>query len=263
MTGTVRGPAARGRRLGSRIGAFTAITLAVASINGVATARRAGTTRDTAPEDPSVATTILRHLDLNSFPNSTGPRRQAALHTPSDYGLTKIESFDDGWAQASEPGDGWFMSVVVLDGRARASTICFTDTGGKGATYRTTQALRVTLRPSGQWEAAPVADQLGCKNDPASGIVPFPPPARPHRVDAREARRLVRAAAAARRAAGSTPRARPDVIRLGVEDDHSFTFSVHAAGGCPQGERVCSTLLGHLRVDKATGTVTDADRDPV
>lgn len=262
MKGTVRGPAAHGRRLASRIGTVAAIALAVASIEGVATARQAEPTRDTAPEDPSVATTILRHIDLNSFSNSTGPRRQAALHTPSDYGLTKIESFDDGWAQASEPGDGWFMSVVVLDGRARAHTICFNDTGGKGATYRTTQALRVTLDPSGRWEAVPVGDQLGCKNDPASGIVPSPPPARPHRVDGREASRLVRAAAAARRAAGSAPRARPDLIRLGAEDDRSFTFSVHAAGGCPQGERVCSALIGHFRVDKATGIVIDADREP-
>lgn len=31
------------------------------------------------------AQAILRHLDLNSFPNSTVPRRQPALSTPSDY----------------------------------------------------------------------------------------------------------------------------------------------------------------------------------
>lgn len=254
MTGPVRGPSAHGGRPFSRIVPIVAIALAAATIDGVATASQAGATRDTAREDASVATTVLRHLDLNSFPNSTGPRRQATLHTPSDYGLTRIESFDDGWAQASEPGDRWFMSVYVLDGAKRTRTICFLDTGGKGATYRATKALRVTLDPSGRWEGVPIGDQLGCANHPVTGVASSTSPtAGPHRVDAREAVRLVRVAAAARRA---------DVIRLGAEDDRSFTFSVHAADGCSGGQAVCSTLIGHFRVDKATGTVTDADREP-
>lgn len=263
MIAMVRGRAANRGTLATRIGAVVAIGLAGAIIGGVATASQEETTRYTPPEGSRVATTILRHLDLNSFPNSTGPRRQAALHTPSDYGLTKMESFDDGWAQASEPDDGWFMSDVVLDGRGRTRTICFNDTGGKGATYRSTQALRVTLDRNGRWEAVPIGDQVGCENHPGTGAVLSQlPAAASHRVDAREAGRLVRTAAAARRAGGIAPRVRPDVIRLEVQDDRSFTFSVHAADGCPRIQPVCSTLVGHFRVDKATGTITDADREP-
>lgn len=203
MTGTVRGPAAHGRRLPGRIGAVVALALAGATIDGVATASQAGQTRDTAPEDASVATTILRHLDLNSFPNSAGPRRQAALHTPSDYGLTRTESFDDGWAQAGEPDDGWLMSVVVLDGRARVRMICFNDTGCKGATYRATQALRVTLDPSGRWKKP-------CRSATRSAARTTPPPGPIHP----RRRRLAPIASMPGRQVASCRRRPPHVVRL-------------------------------------------------
>lgn len=135
--------------------AFAAVTAALAqTVTGpVAPAAR-------------VATTILKHLDLNSFPNSTGPRRQQSLNTPADYGFIKLESFDDGWAQISEPEDGWHMSALLLAGGKKAATVCFLDTGGKGATYRATQVLHVTRGETGHWSAVQVSDRPDCRNNP-------------------------------------------------------------------------------------------------
>ena len=113
------------------------------------------------------ATAILQHLDLNSFPNSTGPRRQPALRAPADYGLTRVETFDDGWAQVSEPDDGWHMSAQVLEVSPVSATLCFLDTGGNGASYRATQVLHVHLQADARWAAVQVADRADCRNDPA------------------------------------------------------------------------------------------------
>ncbi len=217
-------------------------------------------------QNASAAAAILRHLDLNSFPNSTSPRRKPTRHTPADYGLMKVESFDDGWAQASEPDDGWHMAVFVLSAKANTRTICFTDAGGGGATYRATQALSVTPEASGRWRALSIPDQVGCRNSlalaAAAPQLPSTTSSGPRPLDAEGAVRLVREAANGHRAPGGAPRVRPDVVRQKAEDDRSFTFSVHAADGCLPGQPVCSTLIGHYRVGKATGTVLDADRDP-
>ena len=111
------------------------------------------------------ASVILQRLDLNSFANSTAPRRQATRHTPSDYGLTKVERFDDGWVQISRPDSGWLMSALFLEGNATSGTICFMDTGGHGATYQATQVLQVELGSGGRWTATQVADRSDCQND--------------------------------------------------------------------------------------------------
>ena len=115
------------------------------------------------------ATAILQHLDLDTFPNSTGPRRRRLLHTPADYGFSKLERFDDGWTQISEPDDGWHLSAFLLDRGKASATICFVDAGGRGATYRATQVLRVKLGGNARWAAVQIADRPGCRNDP-----PFP-----------------------------------------------------------------------------------------
>lgn len=238
----------------ARLSLWAAVSASVPMPPGVAAGQHA-----------SAATAILQHLDLNSFPNSTGPRREPTRHTPADYGLAKTESFDDGWAQASEPNNGWHMAVFMLDGEANTRTICFTDAGGNGATFRATQALHVTLDASGRWRAIQVTDQVGCKNRPAFVAVSRPPSgtgSAPLALDVEDALRRVRKAAGERRASGEVPRVRPDVIRLEAEDDRSFTFSVHAAEGCLPHQPMCSALIGHYLVDKATGTVLYADRDP-
>ena len=114
----------------------------------------------------TAAAVILQHLDLNSFPNSTGARRQPTLRTPADYGLVRLEAFDDGWVQVSKPDDGWYMSALVLEGSQEAATLCFLDTGGNGANYRTTQVLHVQLQADARWTALQIADRTDCRNNP-------------------------------------------------------------------------------------------------
>lgn len=126
------------------------------------------------------AMAILQHLDLNSFPNSTGPRRRLALRTPDDYGLTKVKTFNDGWAQVSEPDNGWYMSALVLEDSPEFVTLCFLDTGGNGATYRTTQVLHVQLQADARWTALEIADRSDCRNDPPLGASPGVPTFIPH-----------------------------------------------------------------------------------
>jgi hypothetical protein len=122
------------------------------------------------PAALTTAATVLLHLDLTSFANSTGPRRRAGLYTPADYGLSKVETFKDGWTQVSEPRGGWFMSALLLAGSPRAATICFTDTGGNGASYRATEVLQIQRQADARWTAVQVADRADCQNNP-----PFEP----------------------------------------------------------------------------------------
>lgn len=112
------------------------------------------------------AADILHHLDLDSFANSTGPRRQPALHTPADYGLTSFQSFDDGWTEASEPDDSWHMSALLLEGSSKSGTICFVDAGGNGATYRATEVLHVQIGADDRLTATQIADRPDCRNEP-------------------------------------------------------------------------------------------------
>ena len=126
------------------------------------------------PAAATVAAAILQHLDLDSFPNSTGARRQPTLRTPADYGLIRLEAFDDGWVQVSEPDKGWYMSTLVLEGSREAATLCFRDTGGNGASYRATQVLHVQLQADARWTALQIADRTDCRNNP-----PLPPASQP------------------------------------------------------------------------------------
>ncbi len=116
------------------------------------------------------ASAILRHLDLDSFPNSTGPRRQRSLHTPMDYGFTELDQFSDGWVQTSEPENSWHMSAFLLDDGVRSATICFGDAAGRDGTYRAVQVLHVTLGATGLWTAVQVPDRVGCHNNPPLAI---------------------------------------------------------------------------------------------
>lgn len=118
------------------------------------------------PAPPPTAAAVLLHLDLTSFANSTGPRRRPALYSPADYGLSKVEAFNDRWTQVSEPDGGWSMSALLLTGSPEAATICFIDTGGRGASYRATEVLQVQRQADARWTAVQIADRADCRNDP-------------------------------------------------------------------------------------------------
>lgn len=145
------------------------LVLALATIgadSGWIASAAAGRENVSASPKARAATAILKRLDLNSFPNSSGPRRRRSLHIPSDYGFTDVKSFDDGWAQLSEPEDSWHISALLLASGKGTATVCFVDAGGKGSTYRATQVLDATLGVTGLWTATQVADRPDCRNNP-------------------------------------------------------------------------------------------------
>lgn len=111
--------------------------------------------------------TIVSHLDLNSFPNSTGARRRVSAHVPADYGFTKIEGFPDGWVQFSQADDSWHIGALLLQRSQKTATLCFTDSAGADGTYRSTQVLEVRFDGHARWTGVPMVDRPDCKNVPA------------------------------------------------------------------------------------------------
>ncbi len=99
------------------------------------------------------ALTMIRTLDMLSFPNSIGPRRTSGKRTLADYGFTVVKGFDDGWAYATEPDKSWQIGVFVLTDGHRSKRLCITDGAIGGGTYRSTTAIDVAARPGGTWHA--------------------------------------------------------------------------------------------------------------
>ena len=99
------------------------------------------------------AKTLVRGLDLASFPNSTGPRRMAGKHTLADYGFTKVQVFDDGWTEASEPDGSWSISLYLLHAEPRLAEVCLTDVAHNGGTYRATSLIEAAPGAGGLWRA--------------------------------------------------------------------------------------------------------------
>ena len=51
-------------------------------------------------------------------------------------------------------------------------------------------------------------------------------------------------------------------VRLYQTDHRSFFFAAHATRPCLPGQEVCSSLIGHFRVDRQSGAVFDDDAEP-
>jgi len=51
-------------------------------------------------------------------------------------------------------------------------------------------------------------------------------------------------------------------VRLVHADHVSFSFVAHATRPCLPGQDVCSSLLGHFRVDRQNGAIVDEDAEP-
>lgn len=51
-------------------------------------------------------------------------------------------------------------------------------------------------------------------------------------------------------------------VRLDHADHASFFFDAHATHPCLPGQDVCSSLIGHFRVDRQSGGVFDEDAEP-
>ncbi len=57
------------------------------------------------------------------------------------------------------------------------------------------------------------------------------------------------------------PRSDANVL-LDHADNDSFFFDANATNPCEPGQDVCSSLLGHFRVDRRSGALFDIDMEP-
>jgi hypothetical protein len=91
---------------------------------------------------------IAERLDLTSFPNSIGPRRDAGLFTFADYGFTVVEA-NGQTVRFNEPEGGWVFNVTVLDTRNGRLRLCVADNAENGGSYDTVSALEVVEGATG------------------------------------------------------------------------------------------------------------------
>lgn len=115
---------------------------------------------------------LVRHLDMTSFPNSIGPRREPDRHHFADYGFTRISWKADG-AELELEDRSWLMSVKVLARHGRQLEVCLVDRALAapgamfGDSYHVVAALRVAMSDADRWRAEKVHRGLpGCINDP-------------------------------------------------------------------------------------------------
>ena len=71
---------------------------------------------------------VIAHLDLSSFPNSTGPRRSPGKRSFADYGFTEVELTSEG-ATLYRPDHSWMMWFSILTTGPSTIRICFGDQG--------------------------------------------------------------------------------------------------------------------------------------
>ncbi len=94
-----------------------------------------------------LATFVFQHLDLTTFPNSTGPRRKAGQRLFADLSIKPTRTSE--MEAVSEDGD-WTYSIKVLARRdfngdgVQEVVICFSDVAGQG-TYNIQQPLLVQM----------------------------------------------------------------------------------------------------------------------
>lgn len=98
------------------------------AVYGYRLSPEAETENDDGPTTADAIDAVIAKLDLNSFPNSTGPRRQAGKHSFADYGFTEVEKRSDG-ATLTSTGGGWVMAFRILSASQKAIKLCLVDQG--------------------------------------------------------------------------------------------------------------------------------------
>jgi hypothetical protein len=115
-----------------------------------------------APKAAGDAAVIGARLDLTSFANSTGPRRQPNNKTPADYGFTEV-SVADGWASFVAPALGWRLGVKVLKRWPGRTLVCFADEARNGGSYFTQTTLILTPTTDHLYRAARSPETPACR----------------------------------------------------------------------------------------------------
>jgi hypothetical protein len=146
-------------------GCTTQVPAASESTTAAVEARSEPTTR-------AIGDAIIDRLDLTSFDNSVGPRREANKRTFSDYGFTMVERTEKGARLYRQEG-GWMMGFDVLSASPTSVQLCFVDSalmrpGDIGRpSYDARSALLVSRGESAYWSARQVPEGFpGCSNNP-------------------------------------------------------------------------------------------------
>ncbi len=115
---------------------------------------------------------VIANLDLTSFPNSVGPRREPGKTTFADYGFVDLETIANG-AILTQEDKGWMMSFTILSAGPSGLRLCFHDRGLArpgdviGPSYNTWSALFVSTAWRGLWTARQIPGGFAnCRNDP-------------------------------------------------------------------------------------------------
>jgi hypothetical protein len=87
---------------------------------------------------------IAAMVDLRSFPNSTGPRREDHLRTFADYGFTDVLVVD-GRVELYDEDRSWMFGVAVLETGGHRAILCILDKALGGPTYHANDAVAFAL----------------------------------------------------------------------------------------------------------------------
>ncbi|RZI98536.1 MAG: hypothetical protein EON90_12975 [Brevundimonas sp.] len=113
------------------------------------------------------AADILQRLDLNSFPNSTGPRKVAGWKYPADWSFTVLRE-EGGSAVLERPG-AWAMSLRIIRRTEDGIIVCFFDHAQNGGNYSARSALRIVGDGAGGYRVAEEVEDPTCEPLPGQG----------------------------------------------------------------------------------------------
>jgi hypothetical protein len=85
-------------------------------------------------------TAVAGMIDVMSFPNSIGPRREEGLKTFADYGFTTVELVDRT-VELYEDDRSWMFGITVLDASDSRLVLCRLDKALGGPTYHSQDAM--------------------------------------------------------------------------------------------------------------------------
>ena len=83
---------------------------------------------------------IAEQIDVTSFRNSIGPRREPGLKTFSDYGFTESDR-DGHTARLTDKERSWMFGVTVAEASDERLVLCILDQALNGGSYRTLSAI--------------------------------------------------------------------------------------------------------------------------
>lgn len=113
---------------------------------------QAQTAPPTRQNDPQDIAAIAGRVDLTSFPNSIGPRREPGKYSLADYGFTHMRR--DGNAVEFEPADrSWVLRFTLLYRGGDGVQLCILDRARNGGSYFTVRPVEFRMSSDGLYRA--------------------------------------------------------------------------------------------------------------